>query len=112
MCWALCVPPFSLFLVFVRLRRFLRRRLDGARDDTLDGARDDGRSTTAQIILPAAECGRRTDIYVMMVSSAHCVAGKGKYIAIVSTTVETDDPRAELEPGVKLLGERIEPLLC
>jgi Rab GDP dissociation inhibitor len=69
------------------------------------------RSTTAQIILPAAECGRRTDLYVMMVSSAHCVAGKGKYIAIVSTTVETDDPRAELEPGVKLLGERIAPLL-
>ena len=44
---------------------------------------------------------------MMMVSSAHCVAGKGKYVAIVSTTVETNDPKSELEPGIKLLGRVI-----
>ena len=61
----------------------------------------------AQVILPAKDIGRKSDIYVMMVSSAHCVAGKGKYVAIVSTTVETNDPKSELEPGIKLLGRVI-----
>ena len=40
-----------------------------------------------------------------MVSFAHNVAAKGFYIAIVSTTVETGNPEAELEPGLKLLGD-------
>ena len=44
-----------------------------------------------------------TDIYVMAVSDNHCVAPKGKYIAIVSTTVETSDPVRECAPGLKLL---------
>ena len=50
---------------------------------------------------------RKTDIYVMVISHAQCVAAKGKYIAIVSTTVETDDPKLELEPGIRLLGKLI-----
>lgn len=57
-----------------------------------------------QIIIPAAQTGRNNDIYVCVVSHAHCVAPRGIYIAIVSTTAETSDPIAELEPGVKLLG--------
>lgn len=32
------------------------------------------------------------------------MAAQGKYIAFVSTTVETGTPEAELEPGLKLLG--------
>jgi RAB protein geranylgeranyltransferase component A len=44
------------------------------------------------------------DIYIMCVSFAHHVAPPGKYIAIVSTTVETNDPVKELEPALKLLG--------
>lgn len=32
------------------------------------------------------------------------VAGKGFYLAIVSTTVETNDPERELQPGLNLLG--------
>lgn len=63
---------------------------------------DDGDS--CQIILPAAQVGRTNDIYVMSTSSAHCVASQGKTIAIVSTTVETSDPIAELNPGLALLG--------
>jgi Rab GDP dissociation inhibitor len=43
-----------------------------------------------------------------MVSFAHCVAAPGKYIAIASTTVETENPVAELQPGIALLGKILE----
>jgi Rab GDP dissociation inhibitor len=43
-----------------------------------------------------------------MVSSAHAVCAKGLYVAIVSTTVETKNPEAELQPGFDLLGEILE----
>ncbi|XP_064156349.1 rab GDP dissociation inhibitor alpha-like [Anguilla rostrata] len=45
----------------------------------------------------------RADIYVCMISYAHNVAAQGKYIAIVSTTVETAEPEAEIEPALELL---------
>ena len=38
-----------------------------------------------------------------MISSTHNVAAKGKYIAIVSTTVETNDPECEIKPALDLL---------
>lgn len=38
-----------------------------------------------------------------MISYAHNVAAQGKYIAIVSTTVETAEPEAEIEPALELL---------
>ena len=44
------------------------------------------------------------DIYVGCVSFAHNVAAAGHYVAIVSTTVETDNPEGELKPGLDLLG--------
>lgn len=44
-----------------------------------------------------------SDIYVCMISYAHNVAAQGKYIAIVSTTVETSEPEAEIEPALELL---------
>ena len=37
-------------------------------------------------------------------SYAHSVAAKPNYMAIVSTTVESENPRAELKPGLDLLG--------
>lgn len=64
-------------------------------------------SSSLQIIIPQRELKRKTDIYVSMVSSAHQICKKGKYVAIVSTTVETNDPEKEIEPALKLLG-RIE----
>jgi RAB protein geranylgeranyltransferase component A len=48
-------------------------------------------------------CTTGLDIYVTAVSSIHNVAPKGKYIALVSTTVETDNPERECLPGLKLL---------
>uniref|UniRef100_M4BH38 Rab GDP dissociation inhibitor n=1 Tax=Hyaloperonospora arabidopsidis (strain Emoy2) TaxID=559515 RepID=M4BH38_HYAAE len=61
-----------------------------------------------QIIIPAAQADRNNDIYVAVVSFAHCVAPQGIYIAIVSTLAETSVPLQELEPGVKLLGPYLE----
>lgn len=43
------------------------------------------------------------DIYVCMISSAHNVAAQGKYIAIVSTAVETGKPEEEIKPALDLL---------
>lgn len=61
-----------------------------------------GEST--QIIIPQKQVGRSYDIYVTEVSAAHCVAPPGKFVAMVSTTLETDgDPVAECEPGLRLL---------
>jgi len=66
--------------------------------------KEGGRAYSCQIILPQKQLKRKNDIYVMMVSWAHNIAAKDKYVAIVSTVVETADPEKELEPAYKLLG--------
>lgn len=48
------------------------------------------------------------DIYVTMVSSAHAVCAQGLRIAIVSTTVETENPEAEIQPALELMGPLLE----
>lgn len=63
---------------------------------------------SVQIIIPASQVKRRYDIYVCMASFAHMVASPGKYIAIVSTTAQTNDPVSELAPGFNLLGKILE----
>jgi Rab GDP dissociation inhibitor len=45
------------------------------------------------------------DIYVCCISDAHYVCAKGKYLAIVATTVETDKPEAEIKVALDLLGK-------
>jgi Rab GDP dissociation inhibitor len=59
---------------------------------------------SCQIIIPQKQLHRKSDIYVMMVSHAHSVATAGKYIAIVSATVETAYPEREIQPALDLLG--------
>ncbi|KAL8609899.1 Rab GDP dissociation inhibitor beta [Nucella lapillus] len=71
--------------------------LSHAVENTKNGA-------SVQIIIPQAQVNRKDDIYVCVVSDAHQVCSKGHYLAIVSTTVETDNPEAELKPGLDLLG--------
>jgi len=61
-------------------------------------------SESTQIVIPQKQANRKSDIYVACVSYAHNVAPKGKWIAMVSTTVETANPGAELKPGLDLLG--------
>merc|ERR1711972_379605 len=68
--------------------------------------RTDGQpALSCQIIVPQKQLKRQNDIYVMMVSWAHNIAAKDKYVAIVSTVVETADPEKELEPAYALLGK-------
>mmetsp|Transcript_82077 Transcript_82077/g.120313 ORF Transcript_82077/g.120313 Transcript_82077/m.120313 type:complete len:317 (+) Transcript_82077:499-1449(+) len=76
-----------------------------------------GNEPSAQIILPQAQIGRQNDIYVFCVSSSHCVAAEGKYIAFVSTITTRNDvvnadgsiaakvAESELAQGLKLLGK-------
>jgi len=68
---------------------------------------------SAQIIIPATECGRKSDVYVSMVSYHHKIAATGKYIAVLSAKVEgkhelkegkvPDSAKRELAGGYKIL---------
>lgn len=60
-------------------------------------------ANSCQIIIPQNQVNRKSDIYVCMISFAHNVAAQGKYIAIVSTTVETKEPEKEIGPALELL---------
>jgi len=66
---------------------------------------------SVQIIIPQRQTGRKSDIYVMMVSSVHQVCKKGYYIAIISTNVETAKPEAEIEPAFELIGPVLEKFI-
>ncbi|XP_034018908.1 rab GDP dissociation inhibitor beta [Thalassophryne amazonica] len=59
--------------------------------------------SSCQIIIPQSQVKRKHDIYVCMISFEHNVAATGKYIAIASTTVETNDPESEIKPALALL---------
>jgi len=60
---------------------------------------------STQIIIPQKQVpGRKSDIYVSMVSNTHQVSAKGWFVGMVSTTVETSNPEAEIQPGLQLLG--------
>ena len=65
-------------------------------------------ASSVQIILPQKQLGRKSDVYISMVSYAHAVCSKGLYIAMVSTTVETDKPELEIRPALDLMGDMLE----
>jgi Rab GDP dissociation inhibitor len=61
---------------------------------------------SCQLIIPQSQVGRKNDIYIACVSSAHNVCPKGYYIAIVSTIAETTaNHHLELQPGLDRLGK-------
>lgn len=61
---------------------------------------------SAQLIIPQSQVGRKNDIYIACVSSAHNVCPKGYWIAIVSTIAETTaNHHLELQPGLDRLGQ-------
>mmetsp|Transcript_85902 Transcript_85902/g.221113 ORF Transcript_85902/g.221113 Transcript_85902/m.221113 type:complete len:456 (+) Transcript_85902:75-1442(+) len=70
--------------------------------------KEGGPALSCQIILPQKQLNRQNDIYIMMVSWAHCIAAKDKYVAIVTTMAETGSPEKEIEPALKLLGPILE----
>jgi len=65
-----------------------------------------------QLIIPQSQVGRKHDIYIAVVSSAHNVCPKGYYIAIVSTIAESDsNHHLELKAGLDRLGKIEEQFL-
>lgn len=71
-------------------------------------------STSCQIVIPAAQVSppRKNDIYVLVLSGNHKTTPDDKFLALVSTTVETDSPEEELRPGMELLGNIVESFLA
>lgn len=61
-------------------------------------------AASCQVIIPQNQVSRKNDIYVCQISNTHQVSTKGFYLAIVATIVETDNPEAELNPGLQILG--------
>ena len=59
---------------------------------------------SVQIILPQRQTGRKSDIYISMVSETHQIAPQGKYVAMIQANVETADPRKELAAARKVVG--------
>jgi Rab GDP dissociation inhibitor len=70
-------------------------------DHPINGTKN---AKSGQIIIPQKQTGRKNDIFICWTSAQHKTCAQGKYIAIVATTVETDDPTKEVEVGMKLLG--------
>jgi len=62
-----------------------------------------GDADSCQIIIPQSQVNRKHDIYVCCMGQAQMVAAKGWWLAIVSTTVETNNPEEELKPGIDLI---------
>lgn len=63
-------------------------------------------SDSCQLIIPQSQVGRKNDVYIACVSSAHNVCPKGYYVAIVSTIAETSaNHHLELQPGIDRLGK-------
>eukprot|EP01013_Petalomonas_cantuscygni_P012681 TRINITY_DN2661_c0_g5_i1.p1 TRINITY_DN2661_c0_g5~~TRINITY_DN2661_c0_g5_i1.p1 ORF type:complete len:494 (+),score=155.37 TRINITY_DN2661_c0_g5_i1:86-1567(+) len=75
-------------------------------DHPIAGIKKDANS--CQIILPAKDTGRRTDSYIVQVSSVHQVVPRGFFLAIVSATMEAGTPEENVAPGLKLLGTVLE----
>ncbi|RPA87515.1 rab GTPase activator [Ascobolus immersus RN42] len=65
-----------------------------------------GEAHSAQIIIPASQCGRKNDIYISVIGHLHNACPKGYQVCNVSTIVEdpNGNPLAELEPGLKVIG--------
>ena len=64
---------------------------------------------STQIIVPASQLNRTYDMYVCVMNWQHLVSSNGMWIAIVSTTVENEEnPIADLNPGIALLGNILE----
>ncbi|KAK7981908.1 RAB GDP-dissociation inhibitor [Apiospora saccharicola] len=67
---------------------------------------------SCQLIIPQSQVGRKNDIYIACVSSAHNVCPKGYYVAIVSTIAESSaNHHLELQPGIDRLGKTEEQFM-
>lgn len=61
---------------------------------------------SCQLILPADSLpGKKSNVFVCMASFEHKIASQGKYIAVMSTIVDTANPKQELSEAIRLLGD-------
>jgi Rab GDP dissociation inhibitor len=97
----LCDPSYAISMEMVRSTGRVIRAICILNHDIPDT----DHMPSGQIIIPQRQTGRRNDIYVSYVSSSHCVCPDGYFIAILSTTVETSTPEAELQPAFSLIGD-------
>jgi len=68
--------------------------------------KDTNDSKSCQIIIPQKQDKRKSDIYISVVSSAHNVCLKGKFLAITQTVRETDkEPLKEIKSALDLIGK-------
>jgi Rab GDP dissociation inhibitor len=63
---------------------------------------------SCQIILPQKQINRKNDIFIAVLNFTHCVCKKGYYLAIISTMVETENPTAEIQPAMDVIGPVLE----
>lgn len=61
-------------------------------------------ATSLQIIIPQRQTKRRSDIYITVVSSEHAACHEEYYLAIISTTQETNHPENELKVAFDIVG--------
>mmetsp|Transcript_22873 Transcript_22873/g.46587 ORF Transcript_22873/g.46587 Transcript_22873/m.46587 type:complete len:479 (-) Transcript_22873:22-1458(-) len=93
----LCVPVGKV----VRAIALLNKPIEGAGD-----------CDSFQVIFPAAQVARRNDLYLFCCGAGHKVAPVGRYVAFMSTTVETvvegesaqQTAARELAAGLQMLG--------
>lgn len=69
-----------------------------------------GNIDSVQIIMPQRAVGRKSDIYISCYGYSHRTTPEGKYVAIASTTVETSNPHAELDPALRLMGAIVDKM--
>lgn len=65
---------------------------------------DTNNTKSCQIRIPHTQVGRKSDIYIVLLSSDHKVCDSSWHVATLSTVVETNNPEQELEAGFELLG--------
>ncbi|CCW59712.1 unnamed protein product [Phytomonas sp. EM1] len=64
---------------------------------------------SCQIIIPQSELKRKNDMYILQLSDENKVCPPGKYIVIIGTVVENlSNPEADVLPGLRLIGPRLE----
>jgi len=63
---------------------------------------------SCQIIIPQRQTGRKSDIFIMLVSDIHQVCKKGFWVAVISTDVETLNPESEIKPALDIIGKPCE----
>mmetsp|Transcript_11486 Transcript_11486/g.28932 ORF Transcript_11486/g.28932 Transcript_11486/m.28932 type:complete len:451 (-) Transcript_11486:113-1465(-) len=63
---------------------------------------------SCQVIFPRHQLNRKHDVHLTVLGAPHQVAPQGKYIAIISTVVETSKPKQEIAVPLKYVGAVLE----